>query len=137
ELALREHYKVEKSAQHEGMIEITHAGPSVSKPENVEMPERANRSLQQSGLWSWAAKCLEKDKIEDPATVTTALARAKEFDSATLFNADGEPEDVAMHRGAVAGTAAVVLNFREGRSDEDLRWARDVLLRAFEAPEMC
>ncbi len=136
EIALREHYKVEKSAQHEGMVEITHVGPSVSKPENVEKAERANRSLQQSGLWSWASKCFDKGQIEDPATVPPALSRAKEFDSATLFSADGEPEDVAMHRGAVAGTAAVVLNFREGRSDEDLRWARDVLLRAFEAPEM-
>lgn len=136
ELALREHYKVEKSAQHEGMVEIAHVGPLFSKPENVEKAERASRSLQQSGLWSWAAKCLENGKIEDSATVTAALALAKEFDSATLFNADGEFEDVTMNRGAVAGTAAVVLNFRKGCSDEDLLWARDVLLRAFEAREM-
>lgn len=40
-----------------------------------------------------------------------------------------------MRRGAVAATAAIVLSFREGRPQEDLKWARDVLDRAIRLPE--
>lgn len=136
EIALRQHYTLQKSAEHDGMVEIAHVSPSASKPENVAKLERANRSLQQTGLWSWASKCFEKGKIEDPASVAVAIARAKEFDDAQLFKADGEPEDIAMRRGAVAATAAIVLNFHDGRSDQDLRWAREVLMRAFEGREI-
>ena len=40
-----------------------------------------------------------------------------------------------MRRAAVAATAAIVLHFREGRTPENLEWARDVLRRAILLPE--
>lgn len=40
-----------------------------------------------------------------------------------------------MRRGAVAATAAIALNFREGITEEDLEWARETLRRAIHLPD--
>lgn len=136
EVALRENYTVQRSAEHEGLIEIAHVSPSASKPENVEKLERANRSLRQSGLWTWALRCFEAGAVGDAAKVTEAIVQAKELDTASLFESGDDQEELETRRGAVAGAAAVALRFREGRSDEELEWARDVIKRAFKAPEV-
>ena len=63
---------------------------------------------------------------------------AKEADSCDLFehsNNENDEAQLGMRRGAVAATAAMALNFREGCTHEDLVWARDVLGRAIRLPE--
>lgn len=136
EIALRENYTVRKSVQHEGLIEIAHVSPSASKPENVEKLERANRSLRQSGLWTWASKTFDTGVVGDSLKITDAIAQARELDGDLLFGLGNDQDELETRRGAVAGVAAVALRFREGRPDKELQWARDVMRRAFKAPEV-
>lgn len=135
EIALRENYTIQESVEHKGLVEITHVSPSASEPENVEKLTRANQHVQRSSLWVWASKCFENGRVEDASTIASAIDKAKEIDDGSLFEAICDPESIEMRRGAVAATAAVVLCFRDGRLDEELRWARDVLTRAFSATE--
>jgi hypothetical protein len=135
ELALKENYRVRRSAENEGMIEVVHVSPSAAKPENVEKAERANLFLQQGNLWGWASKAFETGKTEDQATIPAAIDLAKKLDSTSLFELGDDEENMGTRRGAVAATAAVVLRFRKGRTTEELAWARDVLARAVKMPE--
>lgn len=135
ELAVNENYRARKFADKEGMVEVVHVSPSASKPENVEKVERASLYLQQGNLWALASKALENGKIEDPATIPAAIDLAKKLDNTSLFELGDDAEDMGTRRGAVAGTAALVLRFRHARTIEELAWARDVLARAVKMPE--
>jgi hypothetical protein len=112
-----------------------HVSPSASNPENVERRERAALSLQEGNLWTWAAGAFERGQIDDPARILAAIALARNLDSPALFEASADEEKMGMRRGAVAASAAIVLHFREGRSAEELAWAREVLARAVKVPE--
>jgi hypothetical protein len=86
-----------------------------------------------TGLWTWADDSFEKKTLSNTYTLEGAIPLAREADASDLFehsNDENEEELLGMRRGAVAATAAIVLNFREGRTQEDLGWARDVLRRA-------
>lgn len=135
ELALKENYRARRSAENEGMIEIVHLSPSAAKPENVEKAERANLFLQQGNLWAWASNAFERGKIDDPEKIPGTIDLAKKLDNTSLFELGDDEENMGTRRGAVAATAAVVLHFREGRTSEELTWARDVLTRAVKMPE--
>ncbi|MDH5666712.1 MAG: hypothetical protein OEY86_01700 [Nitrospira sp.] len=93
--------------------------------------------MRQSNLWVWAAKSFEQGEIKSTYAIEDAIKLAREADSGDLFvrSNENEAEDVPMRRGAVAATAAIVLNFREGCTQKDLEWARDVLARAIRLPE--
>jgi hypothetical protein len=124
-----------KPADAEGRVEIVHVNPSASKPENVAKVEHATLTLQEGNLWTWASKIFESGKIEDPSRVEGAVTLGRKLDDKSLFTTVHEEPRLAMRRGAVASTAAVVLTFREGRTAADLKWARDVLARAHRTPE--
>jgi len=85
----------------------------------------------------WASKSFEEKKLSDTCTVENAIALARETDATDLFEHSNDESEVelGMRRGAVAATAAIVLNFREGRTPEELEWARGVLERAIRLPE--
>jgi hypothetical protein len=90
------------------------------------------------GLWTWATKSLEENTLRDTYTVEDAIALAKEVDSSDVFaqsSVENEEELGGTYRGGVAATAAVALNFREGITEENLEWARDVLGRAIRLAE--
>lgn len=94
--------------------------------------------LREMSLWTWASKSLEERALNDTYTVEGAIGVAKESDASDLFelaNDENDEDQRGMRRGAVAAFAAVVLNFREGRTQEDLEWAREVLGRAIRLPE--
>jgi hypothetical protein len=135
ELARNENYSAKESAEHPGAVEIVHVSPSASAPENVEKSERASLYLQQGNLWAWASQAFEKGKIENPSAVAGSIDLAKKLDDASLFSASDDEEGIGMRRGAVAAVAALILHFRDGRSAEELSWAREVLARAFTTPE--
>lgn len=134
ELAVIENYRA-RPAKQAGTVEILHVSPSASKPENVSKVERATLSLQESNLWVWASQSFENGKIDDEAKFPAAIERAKSLDSAKLFDSSGSEEDIGMRRGAVAATAALILHFRTGRKAAELKWARDVLMRAITVQE--
>ncbi len=138
ELADPKNYQAYRTKEDSDQIAIVHVSPSAAKPENVARAEDASRYLRQSSLWTWAAKSFEERAIQSTYTIEDAIVLAREADSGNLFvhsNGDSEAEGLPMCRGAVAATAAIVLNFREGRDQKDLEWAREVLGRAIRLPE--
>jgi hypothetical protein len=119
-------------------VEIVHISPSAAKPENVARAEEASKHLRQMSLWTWASRSFEEKTLGDSYTVDGAIAFARETDASDLFELsddENEEEQLGMRRGAVAATAAITLNFREGRTPDDLEWARDVLGRAVHLAE--
>lgn len=134
ELAAIENYHA-RPAKQAGTIEVMHVSPSAAKPEKIAKYEEATRSLEEMNLWAWASKALENGKIDDDTKYAAAVGLAKKLDSPTLFEVSADEERVGMCRGAVAATAAVVLRFRTGRKPRELKWARDVLLRAVAVKE--
>lgn len=138
EFADLQNYQVHRTDDAPDQVAIVHVSPSAGKPENVARAEEATRQLTQAGLWTWAAKTFENGAIQDAYMVDDALKLAREADSSELFmhsREENEPVDLRMRRGAVAAVAAVVLNFRDERTKEELDWARDVLGRARRLPE--
>jgi hypothetical protein len=138
ELADPKNYQAFRAKGDSDEVAIVHISPSAAKPENVARAEEASKQLRQMGLWTWASKSFEEKKLGDSYTVDMAIASAREADASDLFelsNDENEEEQMGMRRGAVAATAAITLNFREGRTLEDLEWARDVLGRAVRLAE--
>jgi hypothetical protein len=138
DLADPETYQAYRTKEDSDQIAIVHVSPSATKPENIARAEEASRYLRQSSLWMWATKSFEGRAIQDTYSIEDAIAFAREADSSDLFihsNCENETVNLPLCRGAVAATAAIALNFREGRTQEDLEWARDVLRRAIRLPE--
>ena len=133
-----ENYQAYRTKEDSGQIAIVHVSPSAAKPENVARAEEASRRSVQANLWAWASKSFKDKTLSDTHTVEGAIALAKEADSCDLFEHlydDEEEELLPMLRGAVAATAAITLNFREGCTQENFEWSRDVLGRAIRLPE--
>lgn len=138
EIADPKNYQAYRTKGDSDEIAIVHISPSAAKPENVARAEEAARQLRQMSLWTWASKSFEDKTLGDTYTVDGAIALAKEADTSNLFehsNDENEEEKLAIRRGAVAATAAITLNFREGLSPEDIEWARNVLGRAMRLAE--
>ncbi len=138
ELADPENYQILRTEENSDQIAIVHVSPSATEPENVAMTEEATEHLRHSRLWTWASKSFEEQSLNDTFTIEDAIVIAKEADASDLFentNKGNEPVELEMRRGAVAATAAMVLNFRERCKQENLSWARDVLARAIRLPE--
>lgn len=135
ELADIANYRARKPPDKDGLIEVVHVSPSASTPENVAKVQRATLSLQQGNLWAWASKVFENGQVDDPAKMAAAIELARKLDSALLYAQANDDDEIAMRRGAVAAAAAVMLEFRENRTDAELTWARDVLKRANAAPD--
>lgn len=138
ELADPQNYQAYRTKEDSEQIAIVHVSPSAAKPENVARAEEAAKRLKQTGLWTWASTSFEEKTLSDIYTVESAIALAREADDSDLFehsNEENQEELLGMRRGAVAATAAIALNFRDRRTQEDLEWARDVLRRAIRLPE--
>ena len=138
ELADTTNYHGYRTEEDPDQIAIVHVSPSAARPENVARVEDASKWLRQSGLWTWAAKSFEEKKLGSICTIESAIALAKEADFSDLFEYSDDKsreEQLGILRGAVAAIAAIVLNFREVSTQEDLGWARDVLERANRLPE--
>ena len=138
ELADIKNYQAFRMEEGSDQIAIVHVSPSAAKPENVAKAEEADKHLKQAGLWTWAAKSFEEGKIQNTYNLSDAIKLAKGADSEDLFASsedENELMDLSMRRGAVAATAAMALNFREGATEESLEWARATLARALQLPE--
>lgn len=138
EMAVLENYQAYRVEENPDQIVVEHVSPSANKPENIAKVEKASRRMEELRLWSWASKSFESGGISDGFTISNAIATAQQLDTKELFTSvadDNEEELTAMNRGAVAATAALTLNFRDDCSEDDLAWARDVVIRALNLPE--
>ncbi len=128
-------YRTEKDSDQ---LTIVHVSPSDAEPENIARVEEATKYLNLTSLWTWACKSFEKKGLNDSYDIQDAIAMAREADANDLFKQpkdENEEVQLGIRRGAVAATAAIALTFRKGCSQEDLKWARDVLKRAILLPE--
>ncbi|MFA0103809.1 hypothetical protein AB4441_02220 [Vibrio splendidus] len=131
-------YQAYKTNAESNELSIVYTSPSASEPENVAKAEIASRHLALSNLWAWASNYFESEVLSSTYTIESAITLAKQSDSSDLFTRlDNEAEDFSLNmtRGAVAATAAIVLNVRKSVSQEELGWARGVLKRAIYLPE--
>lgn len=135
ELADPKNYQAYRTKEDSNQIAIVHVSPSAAEPKNIARVEDASKQLRKMGLWTWASKFFEEKTLSDTYTIEGAIALAKEADASDLFEHSNDEELLGMCRGAVAATAAIALNFREGCTQEDHEWARDVLRRAIRLPE--
>ncbi|SCZ86431.1 ATP-binding protein [Nitrosomonas mobilis] len=138
ELADLENYQAYRTEEGSDQVAIVHVSPSAAQPENISRAKNAIKYLKINGIWTWASKSFEETTLNDTYTIEDAIVLSKEADASDLFdhpNSENEEEQLGMRRGAVAATAAIALNFREGCTHEDLEWARGVLGRAIRLPE--
>ena len=138
EMADMKNYQAYRTDKDSEQIAIVHVSPSASEPDNVARYENANMYRKQSNLWAWASKFFDDKVLGSTYKIAEAISLAKESDDRCLFecsNEEGDKYDLAMRRGAVAATAAIVLNLPEGLAQEDIEWAREVLARAIQLPE--
>ena len=138
ELADPENYQAYRTEEDSDQIAIVHVSPSAAEPKNVARAKEATNYLRQTSLWTWASKSFEEKTLNDTYTVQDAIVLAKKADTSDLFehsNNENEEVQLGMRWGAVAATAAIALNFRDGCTQENLEWARDVLGRAIRLPE--
>ncbi|MCI5180793.1 MAG: hypothetical protein D3911_16035 [Candidatus Electrothrix sp. AW3_4] len=138
ELADLKNYYAYRTEEDSDQVAIVHVSPSAAEPENIAKAEEASTYLSQTGLWVWASRSFEEGAIQSTYTIEDAITIAKEADISDLFKQSTNENDVdqlGTLRGAIAATAAIVLNFREDRSQEDIDGARDVLGRANRLPE--
>lgn len=130
ELVDRNNYQVRQVEGTPGQIAIAHVSPTKSAPEIIAKDKEASKRLGECNLYIWAEKSLKKSARDEAYTVEKAVDSAREIIANGLFRVSQSADEdflVGMPRGAVAATAAIVLNFRKGRSPEELDWARDVL----------
>lgn len=136
ELVDLHNYQTYRVQDDPNRVAVVHVSPSASSPESVARADAAALWLKRSGLWMWANQSLEEHAVNGARSIEEAIAVAREADdSDALFADEGEEraeDDLGSVRGAVAGTAAVVLRFREGRAPDELDWAREVLGRAIQ-----
>ncbi|MFD2177166.1 hypothetical protein [Veronia pacifica] len=140
ELADRKNYQTCSTREDTDKIVIAHISPSAAEPQNVHRREKATKFLILLNLWAWACKYFDEGEIGDQFTVEEAVTRAKEAETQDLFEClKGQDEDwlaADKHRAAVSAIAALRLCIRDGASSEDFEWARAVLMRAIELPEV-
>ncbi len=131
-------YQAYRTSEDSNEIAICHVSPSASQPQNVAKAEEATKRLRLYSLWIWASDSFDKKKIGDTFTIVEALTLAKDSDSKDLFVTSSDvdqEEQLGMRRGAVSATAALVLHYRDGRTQADLKWAREILSRASQLKE--
>jgi hypothetical protein len=133
-MAERSNYEITQRDQ-EGVY-VAFADPSVDAERKVEDARNhladMNRVL---GPHMWVTACLERRSLEG-TTASDSIVTAQALDSPDLFDQDVRELDY-MHTSrcvAVAGTAAVVLEFAETLSHEELAWATAILERAARTP---
>ncbi len=127
------HYRLVDVPEQPERQAIVMVNPIVEEPGVRERLEDGQEHLRTFALFHWADKSFDVGRVADAMTIEQGVASARSFDDGTLFQPSLDDDQISIRRGAVAGTAAVVLAFAP--NDSDTEWARDVLARAANCPE--
>jgi hypothetical protein len=139
ELAVLENYRTYKPPENPEQLQVVHVSPSALNQKNNSKAHEASNYLKVSSLWMWALQSFEAGKIQGNWTVADALAFARTVEIKDASTSDSDDELGLQHsirHAGVTATAALALYFRDKRTDEELTWARHVVLSAAEIPEL-
>ncbi len=136
QLAKVENWKAIGPPDADGLVPVRHVDPDKNTPERLAEMARAREMFGDHSLYTWVAGIFDGAKQDDLAKIGAAIEVARKLDDGRLLGADADvTESLAIRRGAVTGTAAVILQFRENVGADDLDWARSVITRAAETLE--
>lgn len=136
QLSKVENWKAIGPPDADGLVPVRHVDPDKQAPERLAEMARAREVFGDNSLYTWVAGIFDCGKQDDLAKIGAAIAVARKLDDGKLLGTDADATELlAIRRGAVTGTAAVVLQFRENVSVQDLEWARSVITRAAETQE--
>jgi len=135
ELVERDNYTAYQT-EEDGQVAIVHSSPSANTKASLAKKREADRYLNTVGIHFWAEKSLQAGEIHDQMSIEQAVQFAREIDSKDLFSAAPNNNDNGNRSGAVAGAASVALAFPADVTKSDLKWARKVVERAANAPEL-
>lgn len=129
EIASLDNY-LSRQTDQPGIVEVTHVSPREESDDSRARIKRAQMHIQEGSYWAAATSAFESGKINQEFDLSAAIKYVSNFDSDRLFGSKNDSDQTDMRRSAVASVAALTLVFREGNSDNDLRWARNVLIKA-------
>jgi hypothetical protein len=127
-------YHADENPTGDGYI-VTIKDPNEADPDVVEARQQSQRLIGRLTLLNWAEKSQRESKLADGPTPEAALIAARAIDHKDLFKAVDPPHEAWLDRGAVAGTAAMILVYVKPGVASDVKWAAAVTLRAAQAPE--
>lgn len=136
EIGKSENY-VAVRAQDGGGTLITLQNPRSADADVVASVQQVQEINARSALWLWADDCFKSGKLSDRLPLAEVLSRARALDKPDLFKnraSHGDLGDILL--GGLAGTAAAALAFGGTLDDVDLAWAKGVIERAGETPEI-
>lgn len=118
-------------------IKIWNEPPSLQKEEYKAQQARHIQMNQYLAVALWANKSLESRKIDDALLLEDALAKARGFDNAGLFDCRTQSFEEQHRASAVAGAAYVAARYcpPEEWTDELGVWCLSVFERAATGPE--
>jgi len=115
-------------------IQIWNDPPSLKAEKYQAQQSKYSHFNECMALALWAQKSLDDGKLDERFSVEQGVAKAKQLDSADLFNKYHQPEDFSEDQRAagIAGVAYVVARFgNEGLWNDMVgTWCLDVLQRA-------
>lgn len=118
-------------------IKIWNEPPSLQKEEYKAQQARHVQMNEYLAVALWANKSLENGEIDDGLSLSDALAKARSFDNADLFDVRTQSFEEQHRASAVAGAAYVAARFCPSAEwTEELGvWCLSVIERAATGPE--
>lgn len=129
-----DNYRRIAAEPEEAADRIVFVNPETETPEFQARADEARLFLNDSALFYWAQKALEKGELPPEPSLAAAIAQARTADDTSLFSGD-EAMERGFRRGAVAAVAAAALVFRDASTSEDRSWAGAIIKRAAIMPE--
>ena len=117
-----ENYRGMRDDADGGQVSVYYVDPETQTAEGQSRVESARNTLTEHALFAWVDKCFEHGALVESLAYPDAVALARRIEGAATTT----PLDAALAHsvswGAVAGTAAVALRFRDASSPDDRRW---------------
>ncbi|MFK4871886.1 hypothetical protein [Novosphingobium sp. ZW T3_23] len=127
------HYRLVDAPDQPERQAIVMVNPIIQEPGVRERLEEGQEHLKAFALAHWAEKSFEENRVAASMSIEQGVANAKSLDDGTLFEPAAGDDQASIRRGAVAGTAAIVVAFAP--TGPEAGWAREVLARAANCAE--
>ncbi|GJL63375.1 MAG: hypothetical protein NPIRA04_20290 [Nitrospirales bacterium] len=132
----QENYTTKPHPKDKSLSVIQLENPKLNEPEAISALERHEKMTHELILWNWVNKTFQTGKIPGDFKLSQAIDSAKQIDNPELFQGRNTGETSDLKLGAIAGIAAIALCIRDLSTKCERDWAREVIGRAFDTPEI-